>query len=239
MSNLPYKRVLLKLSGEMMAGEDKYGFNEEILQAICQELAEVSRLGIELGIVVGGGNIFRGLHAAEKGMERVPADHMGMLATVINAVALQNNIERLGVQTRVMSAISVDEVAEPYIRRKAIRHLEKGRIVIFAAGTGNPFFTTDTASALRASEIRADVLLKGTRVDGVYDKDPEKFDDAVRYDSLTYKEILHKQLRVMDLTAITFCHDNNTPLYVFDMKKRGNLLSLIKGGKVGTSITGE
>jgi uridylate kinase len=238
-SNLPYKRVLLKLSGEMMAGEDKFGFNEQILRAICEELAEVSKLGVELGIVVGGGNIFRGLQAAGKGMERVPADHMGMLATVINAVALQNNVERLGVQTRVMSAISVDEVAEPYIRRRAIRHLEKGRIVIFAAGTGNPFFTTDTASALRASEIRADVLLKGTKVDGVYNKDPEKFDDAVRFDSLSYKEVLDKKLRVMDLTAITFCQDNKIPLYVFDMKQRGNLLSLVKGSKVGTSVTEE
>lgn len=237
MSDIPYKRVLLKLSGEMLAGEKHYGLDEEVLTNIALDLKQVMALGIELGIVVGGGNIFRGLQAAGRGMERVPADHMGMLATIINAVALQNYIERYGIQTRVMSAISVDEVAEPYIRRRAMRHLEKGRIVIFAAGTGNPFFTTDTAAALRASEIKADVLLKGTRVDGVYDKDPEKHSDAKKFDHLSYREVLGAELRVMDLTAITFCHDNDIPLRVFDMTTRGNLLALLKGGQIGTTVS--
>jgi len=237
LSDIPYKRVLLKLSGEMLAGEKHYGLDEEVLTNIALDLKQVMALGIELGIVVGGGNIFRGLQAAGRGMERVPADHMGMLATIINAVALQNYIERYGIQTRVMSAISVDEVAEPYIRRRAMRHLEKGRIVIFAAGTGNPFFTTDTAAALRASEIKADVLLKGTRVDGVYDKDPEKHSDAKKFDHLSYREVLGAELRVMDLTAITFCHDNDIPLRVFDMTTRGNLLALLKGGQIGTTVS--
>lgn len=237
MSELPYRRVLLKLSGEMLAGKQHYGLDEEVLTNIALDLKQVMALGIELGIVVGGGNIFRGLQAAGRGMERVPGDHMGMLATVINAVALQNYIERYGIQTRVMSAISVDEVAEPYIRRRAMRHLEKGRIVIFAAGTGNPFFTTDTAAALRASEIKADVLLKGTRVDGVYDKDPEKHADAKKFKHLSYREVLGAELRVMDLTAITFCHDNDIPLRVFDMTTRGNLLALLKGEQIGTTVS--
>lgn len=237
MSELPYKRVLLKLSGEMLAGEKHYGLDEEMLTNISLDLKEVMALGIELGIVVGGGNIFRGLQAAGRGMERVPADHMGMLATIINAIALQNFIERIGIQTRVMSAISVDEVAEPYIRRRANRHLEKGRIVIFAAGTGNPFFTTDTAAALRASEVKADVLLKGTRVDGIYDKDPEKHTDAKKFEHLSYREVLGAELRVMDLTAITFCHDNDIPLRVFDMTKRGNLLAVLKGEQIGTTVS--
>ena len=237
MSELPYKRVLLKLSGEMLAGTKGYGLDEEVLTNISLDLKQVMALGIELGIVVGGGNIFRGLQAAGRGMERVSADHMGMLATIINAVALQNFIERYGIQSRVMSAISVDEVAEPYIRRRAVRHLEKGRIVIFAAGTGNPFFTTDTAAALRASEIKADVLLKGTRVDGVYDKDPEKHADAKKFDHLSYREVIGAELRVMDLTAITFCHDNDIPLRVFDMTTRGNLLALLKGEEIGTTVS--
>ncbi|MCB2200185.1 UMP kinase [bacterium] len=237
MSELPYRRVLLKLSGEMLAGKQHYGLDEEVLTNIALDLKQVIALGIELGIVVGGGNIFRGLQAAGRGMERVPGDHMGMLATIINAVALQNYIERYGIQTRVMSAISVDEVAEPYIRRRAMRHLEKGRIVIFAAGTGNPFFTTDTAAALRASEIKADVLLKGTRVDGVYDKDPEKHADAKKFEHLSYREVLGAELRVMDLTAITFCHDNDIPLRVFDMTTRGNLLALLKGEQIGTTVS--
>lgn len=231
-----WKRVLLKLSGESLAGEQKYGLDMHVLEDLAEELKEVHALGVELGIVVGGGNIFRGLHAAGKGMERVPSDHMGMLATVINAIALQQYLEKAGVKTRVMSAISVDEVAEPYIRRRAIRHLEKGRIVIFAAGTGNPYFTTDTAAALRASEIGADMILKGTRVDGIYDKDPEQHNDAVMHKSLTYEEVVAKGLRVMDLTAITFCKDNGIPIRVFNMTKRGNLKRVIRGEDVGSSV---
>ncbi|MCB2212238.1 UMP kinase [bacterium] len=237
MSNLPYKRVLLKLSGEMLAGEKKYGLDEEMMHKISLDLKEISDLGVQLAIVVGAGNIFRGLSTVGKGMERVPADHMGMMATVINAIALQDFAERVGLQTRVQSAIGVDEVAEPYIRRRAIRHLEKGRLVIFAAGTGNPYFTTDTAAALRASEIGADVLLKGTRVDGVYDKDPEKFPDAKKYDKLTFTEVIKKQLRVMDLTAFTFCQDNNVPVRVFDMTERGRLIRLLRGEDIGTLVS--
>ncbi len=235
--NLPYKRVLLKLSGEMLAGGQGFGINEQMLHEISDDLKEVHDLGIELGIVVGGGNIFRGLKAAGSGMDRVPADHMGMLATVINAIALQNFLEDVDVQTRVLSAINVEEVAEPYIRRRAIRHLEKGRIVIFAAGTGNPFFTTDTAAALRASEIRAEVLLKGTKVDGIYDSDPVKNSGAKMFQSLSFRDVLDGELRVMDLTAITFCHDNGIPVRVFNMTKRGNLLKLLKGEKIGTLVT--
>lgn len=237
MADLPYKRVLLKLSGEMLAGEQKQGLDEQMLGDISDDLCEVADLGIELGIVVGGGNIFRGLQAAGRGMDRVPADHMGMLATVINAIALQNFIEKAGVQTRILSAIQVDEVAEPYIRRRAMRHLEKGRIVIFAAGTGNPFFTTDTAAALRASEVGAEVLLKGTKVDGVYDKDPVKHADAQLFHHLRYREVLDRELRVMDLTAITFSHDNGIPVRVFNMTKRGNLLKILKGEELGTLVT--
>jgi uridylate kinase len=233
---LPYKRILLKLSGEMLAGEQGFGLDEVMLREVVEDLKEVHGLGIEMGITVGGGNIFRGLKGAGQGMDRVPADHMGMLATVINAIALQNYLEEAGVQTRVLSAIAVDEVAEPYIRRRAIRHLEKGRIVIFAAGTGNPFFTTDTAAALRASEIRADVLLKGTKVDGIYDADPEKNADAKMYHDLSFRDVLNGQLRVMDLTAITFCHDNGIPVRVFNMTQRGNLLKLLKGENIGTSV---
>ncbi len=234
---MPYKRVLLKLSGEMLAGEQKQGLDEQMLRDISDDLCEVAALGVELGIVVGGGNIFRGLQAAGRGMDRVPADHMGMLATVINAIALQNFIEKAGVQTRILSAIQADEVAEPYIRRRAMRHLEKGRIVIFAAGTGNPFFTTDTAAALRASEVGAEVLLKGTKVDGVYDKDPVKHEDARLFNHLSYREVLDRELRVMDLTAITFSHDNGIPVRVFNMTQRGNLLKILKGEELGTLVT--
>lgn len=234
---LPYKRVLLKLSGEMLAGSQGSGLDPMMMREVVEDLKEVHELGIELGITVGGGNIFRGLKGAGEGMDRVPADHMGMLATVINAIALQNYLEEGGVQTRVLSAISVDEVAEPYIRRRAIRHLEKGRIVIFAAGTGNPFFTTDTAAALRASEIQAEVLLKGTKVDGVYDSDPVKNSDAKMFQHLSFKEVLDDQLRVMDLTAITFCHDNGIPVRVFNMTQRGNLIKILRGEKIGTMVT--
>ncbi|HEB84392.1 MAG TPA: UMP kinase [Bacteroidetes bacterium] len=236
MCESPYKRVLLKLSGEMLAGAGKFGLDEDMLISISLELKEVMDLGVQLGIVVGGGNIFRGMQGVGRGMERVPGDHMGMLATVINAVALQNYLERYEIQTRVLSAISVDEVAEPYIRRRAIRHLEKGRIVIFASGTGNPFFTTDTAAALRAGEIGADVLLKGTRVDGVYDKDPEKHPDAVLIPRLTFRDAIGGDLRVMDMTAITFCHDNLIPIRVFNMTKRGTLIRVIRGEEVGSVV---
>ncbi len=238
MPQSPYKRVLLKLSGESLAGETKYGLNDEVLTQLSWELKDVMELGVQLGIVVGGGNIYRGLQAAGKGMDRVPADHMGMLATVINAIALQNYLERTGIQTRVLSAINVEELAEPYIRRRAIRHLEKGRIVIFAAGTGNPFFTTDTASALRASEIGAEVLLKGTRVDGVYDKDPEKHDDAKLIKSASFNEIIGTNIRVMDMTAITFCQDNNIPIRVFNMTIKGNLIKVLSGEEVGSLVNG-
>ncbi len=236
MSELPYKRVLLKLSGEMLAGGSKLGIDDTILREICLELKQAADMGIELAIVVGGGNIFRGLQATGHGMDRVPADHMGMMATIINAVALQNFIGNIGAQARVLSALTIDEVAEPYILRRAVRHLEKGRIVIFAAGTGNPYFTTDTAASLRASEIGAEVLLKGTKVDGVYDKDPMIYDDAVKYERLSYRKVVRDELRVMDLTAITFANDNNLPVQVFDMTTRGNLLKLLQGQKIGTIV---
>ncbi|MBD3167030.1 UMP kinase [bacterium] len=236
MSETAFKRVLLKLSGESLAGPQKYGLDQDVLRRLAEELKEVTDLGVELGIVVGGGNIFRGLSAAGKGMERVPSDHMGMLATVINAIALQQYLEKAGVPTRVLSAIEVDEVAEPYIRRRAIRHLEKGRVVIFAAGTGNPFFTTDTAASLRAGEIGAEVILKGTRVAGVYDKDPEKHDDAELLPRLTFEEAIRKRLRVMDATAITFCRDNGIPIRVFDMTTVGNLLKLMQGEDIGSRV---
>ncbi len=236
MAGAAWNRVLLKLSGESLAGEDKYGLEESVLTSLSQELRVINRLGVQLGIVVGGGNIFRGLQAVGRGMERVPSDHMGMLATVINAIALQQYLEKNGVKTRVLSAIAVDEVAEPYILRRAIRHLEKGRVVIFAAGTGNPYFTTDTAASLRASEIGADIILKGTRVDGVYDSDPEKNPDASMYKHVSYEEVIGKRLRVMDLTAITFCRDNNIPIRVFNMTREGNLLRVIRGEDIGTSV---
>jgi uridylate kinase len=221
----------------MLAGESKFGIDDVMLRDICLELKQAADMGIELAIVVGGGNIFRGLQATGHGMDRVPADHMGMLATVINAIALQNFIDNIGAQARVLSAITVDEVAEPYILRRAVRHLEKGRIVIFAAGTGNPYFTTDTAASLRASEIGADVLLKGTKVDGVYDKDPMIHDDAVKYERLSYRKVVKDELRVMDLTAITFANDNNLPVQVFDMTTRGNLIKLLQGQKIGTIVS--
>ncbi len=236
MKDLPFKRVLLKLSGESLAGPAKYGLDEEVLGNLSEELKEINNLGVQLGIVVGGGNIFRGLQAAGMAMDRVPADHMGMLATVINAIALQGHLEKHGVYTRVQSALTVDEVAEPYIRRRAIRHLEKGRIVIFAAGTGNPFFTTDTAAALRATEIGAEVLLKGTRVDGVYDKDPEKFPDATLLPKLSYREVIGTDIRVMDMTAITFCQDNKLPIRVFNMTIPGNLKRVLTGEDVGSTV---
>jgi uridylate kinase len=236
-SSPPNKRVLLKLSGEMLAGERGFGLDEEILTKISLEVKEAQEMGVELAIVVGGGNIFRGLTAAGRGMDRVSADHMGMLATVINSIALQNFLERYAIQTRVLSAVNVEEMVEPYIRRRAMRHLEKGRIIIFAAGTGNPFFSTDTAAALRASEIRADILLKGTKVAGVFDKDPALHPDATPYRKLSFRRVLEQELRVMDLTAITFCQDNDIPVRVFDMTAEGNLIKLLKGEDIGTLVT--
>ncbi|RPI68428.1 MAG: UMP kinase [Ignavibacteriae bacterium] len=231
-----YQRVLLKLSGESLMGSQKYGIDPDVLKAFAEDVKEAYELGVQIGIVLGGGNIFRGVQAAAAGIDKVSGDHMGMLATVINGIAFQNALENEGVPTRLQSAIRMDQVAEGFIRRRAIRHLEKGRVVLFGAGTGNPFFTTDTAAVLRAVEIEADAVLKGTRVDGVYDKDPEKFTDAVRFDEITYTEALKRGLRVMDLTAITMAQENKKPIHVFDMNERGNLRRLLIGENVATLV---
>lgn len=231
-----YQRVLLKLSGESLMGSQKYGIDPDVLKAFAEDVKEAYELGVQIGIVLGGGNIFRGVQAAAAGIDKVSGDHMGMLATVINGIAFQNALENEGVPTRLQSAIRMDQVAEGFIRRRAIRHLEKGRVVLFGAGTGNPFFTTDTAAVLRAVEIEADAVLKGTRVDGVYDKDPEKFTDAVRFDEITYTEALKRGLRVMDLTAITMAQENKKPIHVFDMNERGNLRRLLVGENVATLV---
>ncbi len=217
MSTLRFKRILLKLSGEALAGEKAFGIDPDVIAGYCREIAEVVQLGVEVAMVIGGGNIFRGLAASEQGMERANADYMGMLATVMNSLAVQDSLEKIGLQTRLMSAISMREVAEPYIRRRALRHLEKGRVVIFASGTGNPFFTTDTAAALRAVECKAEAILKATRVDGVYDKDPAKHDDAVMYTEVSYDEALQKHLKIMDATAISLAMDNDMPIAVFNI----------------------
>src|SRR5271166_3782583 len=221
-----YQRIVLKLSGEVLAGGAAFGISNERVNALAAEIAEVARTGVQIGLVVGGGNFFRGVGAAAKNMDRVAADHMGMLATVINALALQDALEKAGVPTRVMTAIEMHEVAEPYIRRRAIRHLEKGRIVIFAAGTSNPYFSTDTAATLRALEIHAEVIAKATRVDGVYDKDPLKFPDAVQYREITYLEVLSKALGVMDATAVAMCRDNKLPIIVFNLTTTGNIMRM-------------
>ncbi len=234
--NLPYRRVLLKLSGEALMGEKEFGLDNGTIRAFAEEIRDVRQLGVEIAIVIGAGNIFRGLAAADAGMDRVAGDYMGMLATVINSLALQDALEQLGVYTRVMSAISMQEVAEPYIRRRAVRHLEKGRIVIFAAGTGNPYFTTDTAASLRAMEIQADIIFKATKVDGVYDRDPVKWPDAVKFDELTYLDVLQKGLKVMDTTAISLCMDNKLPIMVFNLTKRGNIRKAIAGESIGTYV---
>lgn len=234
----PYQRVLLKLSGEALMGELAYGIDPGIVDAIAQEISIVVRQGIQLAIVVGGGNIFRGVKGASAGMDRATADYIGMIATVMNAMTLQDALERLDVPTRVQTAISMQELAEPYIRRRAIRHLEKGRVVIFGGGSGNPFFTTDTAAALRAAEISAEVLLKATKVDGVYDSDPVTNPDAKRYSSLTYSHVLAKDLKVMDGTAIALCKDNNIPIVVFNLSVRGNINRAMAGEPIGT-IVGE
>jgi uridylate kinase len=231
-----YQRILLKLSGEALAGGATFGIDAERVKALAREVADVAAAGVQVGVVVGGGNIFRGLSAAAQNMDRVTGDHMGMLATVINSLALSDALEQMGVQTRVMSAIEMHQVAEPYIRRRAIRHLEKGRIVIFAAGTSNPYFSTDTAATLRALEIKADVIAKGTRVDGVYDRDPLKFQDAVKYPTVTYLEVLSKGLAVMDATSIAMCRDNKLPIIVFNLNTTGNIMRMSMGEPVGTVI---
>lgn len=239
MSRPKYKRVLLKLSGEALCQDTGFGIDTEILSSIADELKEISELGIELAIVIGGGNIFRGLSASAKGMDRATADYMGMLATVLNAMALQDALERKGVYTRIQNSLQIQQITEPYIRRRATRHLEKGRIVIFAAGTGNPFFTTDTAAALRAIEIDAEAILKATRVDGVFDKDPLKHKDAKKFDQLTYLDVLKKGLKVMDSTATSLCMDNKMPIHVFNMTEKGNIKRAMMGEKIGTLVVGD
>jgi uridylate kinase len=231
-----YKRILLKLSGEVMAGSQTFGIDAERVIGLAEEIAEVSRAGVQLGVVVGGGNFFRGVAAAAKNIDRVTADHMGMLATVINALALQDALEKQGVPTRVQTAIHMQQVAEPYIRRRAIRHMEKGRIVIFAAGTSNPYFSTDTAAVLRALEIHADIIAKATRVEGVFDKDPLVHGDAVMYREVTYLEVLAKSLRVMDASAVAMCRDNQLPITVFNLNVRGNIMRMVMGEPIGTII---
>jgi uridylate kinase len=232
-----YKRIVLKLSGEALAGERGFGLDANHISTITGELAEIHELGVEVGVVVGGGNFFRGVAEQAREMDRVSADNMGMLSTVINALALQDALEKRNVQCRVMTAVFMNQVAEPYIRRRAVRHLEKGRVVIFAAGIGNPFFSTDTAASLRAMEIKADVLLKGTKVEGVFNADPVLVKDAVKYDAITYMEILQQGLKVMDLTAVSLCKDNSLPMIIFNMNQPGNIRSVVLGEKVGTLVT--
>lgn len=234
---MKYKRILLKLSGEALAGNKGTGIDPEVLEALSDEIKALIDMGVEVGIVIGGGNIHRGVAGATKGMDRTTSDHMGMLATIINSIALQDSLERKDVYTRVLTAIEMKKIAEPYIRRRAVRHLEKKRVVIFAGGTGNPYFTTDTAAALRASEIDADVILKATKVDGIYDKDPMKHDDAVRFDELKYIEVLNKGIKVMDSTAITFCMDNKIDIIVFNVFEKGNIQKVVIGDKIGTTVT--
>ncbi len=239
MPTLRYSRVLLKLSGEAFAGDQGFGIDPHTTQAICRELVEVVQMGLQLSLVIGGGNIFRGVSVSSKGMDRASADYMGMLATVMNALAVQDAMEKLGVSTRVMTAITMKEVAEPYIRRRAIRHLEKGRVVICAAGTGIPYFTTDTAAVIRAMELKCDAIFKATRVDGVYDKDPERHPDAVLYPRLTYLDVLQQGLKVMDSAAISLCMDNKLPIGVFNLFVPGNIKRLMVGEHVGTLVQGE
>jgi uridylate kinase len=234
---MKYKRILLKLSGEALMGEKSYGIDPNVLQQYTQEIKKVKDMGVEIAIVIGGGNIFRGVQAEKSGIDRVQGDYMGMLATLINAMALQSALEQGGMYTRLMSGIKIESVCEPFIRRRAIRHLEKGRIVIFGAGIGNPYFTTDSTASLRAIEIEAEVVLKGTRVDGVYTADPEKDPSATKYETITFHEVYEKNLNVMDMTAFTLCQENNLPIIVFDMNKDGNLHQLVKGEKIGTLIT--
>ena len=234
---MKYKRILLKLSGEALMGNKQFGIDNNRLMQYAEEIKEIADFGAEIGIVIGGGNIFRGVQAERGGMERTQGDYMGMLATMINSMALQAALESVGLITRLQSAIEMKQIAEPFIKRKAVRHLEKGRIVIFGSGTGNPFFTTDSAASLRAIEIDADVILKGTRVDGIYDKDPEKNDSAKKFDTITFDEAYNKNLKVMDMTAFTLCKENELPVIVFNMNKTGNLKKVLKGEEIGTLVT--
>jgi uridylate kinase len=236
MAQLKYKRILLKLSGEYLMGEKGFGIDHNVLNFFADEVKKVHDAGVQLGIVIGGGNIYRGLSAGDQGIDRVTGDYMGMLATVINSLALQNAIEHRGIQTRLLSALHMQEIAEPYIRRRALRHLEKGRVIILGAGTGHPYFSTDTAASLRAVEIEADAIVKGTRVDGIYDSDPEKNSNAFKFEKIAYIDILKKNLRVMDLTAVSLCQENNLPLVVFNMNAPDNLLKLVLGESVGTVV---
>jgi len=238
MSNIKYKRVLLKLSGEALLGKKEFGIDPAILEQYAKEIKRVSEMGVEVAIVIGGGNIFRGVQGVQGGLvDRAQGDYMGMLATVINAMALQGALEKLDVYTRLLTAIKMEQIAEPFIRRRAVRHLEKGRVVIFGAGTGNPYFTTDSAASLRAVEIEADVILKGTRVDGVFTADPEKDSTATKFEEISFSEVYRQNLKIMDLTAITLCQENNLPIIVFDMNKDGNFKALIEGKKVGTLVS--
>ena len=234
---MKYKRILLKLSGEALMGEKQFGIDNKRLMQYAKDIQEISEMNVEIGIVIGGGNIFRGVQAEKGGMDRTQGDYMGMLATMINSMALQSALESIGLITRLQSAIEMKQIAEPYIKRKAVRHLEKGRIVIFGSGTGNPFFTTDSAASLRAVEIESDVILKGTRVDGVYDSDPETNSNAVKFDTLTFDQAYDKQLKIMDMTAFTLCKENEIPVVVFDMNISGNLKKVILGDKIGTLVT--
>ncbi len=236
MSKPVYKRILLKLSGEALAGTQGHGINSETIKQIAKDIKQAHDTGVQIGLVIGGGNIFRGVAASAQGMDRASSDYMGMLATCINSLALQDALEKENVPTRVQSAIEMNEIAEPYIRRRAVRHLEKNRIVIFAAGTGNPYFTTDTAAALRAMEINAEVLMKATKVDGIYDKDPTKHKDAIRYEKITYIDVLKQGLQVMDSTAISLCMDNKLPIMTFDLAKNGNIFKAVVGEKIGTLV---
>ena len=235
--NLNFNRILLKISGEVLSGDRKFGIDPSLTQRISKKIKTLHDLNIQIGIVIGGGNIFRGMSVSEQGMDRVPADYVGMMATLMNSVALQSELEKLGCDTRVMSALSVTQLAEPYIRRRATRHLEKNRIVIFAGGTGNPYFTTDTAAALRGIEIKADVIIKGTKVDGIYSSDPIKDKKAVKYDNLTFKEVIEKELRVMDMTAFTLCKENNLPIVVLNINDKECLSSLVQYEKIGTLVS--
>jgi uridylate kinase len=232
-----YRRVLLKLSGEVLAGEQDFGIDPIKANYLAEEVQSIRESGVEVGLIIGAGNIFRGIQAASKGMDRVTGDYLGMLATIMNAISVQDALEKVGCETRTLSAISVSQIAEPYIRRRAIRHLEKGRVVIIAGGTGNPFFTTDSAAALRAVELNAEVVLKGTKVDGIYDKDPMVHEDAVKFETVSFSRVLNDNLRVMDMTAITLCKENNLPIRVFNINHTGDLKALVLGGKIGTLVS--
>jgi len=237
MSSPAFRRILLKLSGEVLAGKQGFGIDPKKATELAYEVKSIYEMGVSIGLIIGAGNIFRGLQASTKGMDRVTGDYLGMLATIMNAISLQDALEKVGVETRTLSAITVPKIAEPYIRRRALRHMEKGRLVIIAGGTGNPYFTTDTAAALRATELHAEILIKGTKVDGVYDKDPVVNSDAKRYKNISFDEVLSKNLRVMDLTAITLCKENALPIQVFNINNKGNLKRLLNGEDVGTTVT--